>query len=201
MSLLSMNGNLLCTVDVETTGTLSGYHEIIQAAFVPLDQNFEPHPDFKFLYLPGIMPDHPDRMDAEAESKHGISIESLEGCISESRAVELFEEWYQRLGLPFGKRLVPLAHNWAFERAFLIHWLGMDSFNDKWYIHPRDTFAVASYINDLYAWNNRKHPFHAVGLGPMCKRFDIELDNAHDALADCLATAKLYAALMRFLAG
>jgi len=27
------------------------------------------------------------------------------------------------------------------------------------------------------------------------------LDNAHDALADCLATAKLYAALMRFQGG
>lgn len=201
MSLYNMNGNILCAVDVETTGVLAGYHEIIQIACVPLNQHFEPHPELPFFYVPGIMPDFPERMEKEAVGKHGISKESLEGCVSESEAIELFESWYNRLNLPFGKRLVPLAHNWAFERAFLIHWLGLDGFNDKWHVHPRDTFTLAAFVNDLYVWHGRKHPFGYLSLTGLCKRFDIQLDNAHNALADCIATGRLYAALMRFLSG
>lgn len=200
MSLLNMNGNILCAVDAETTGTLAGYHEIIQIACVPLNQHFEPHPDMKFFYL-NMMPDFPERMEKEAVRKHGLSIESLEGAPSQEQGIALFEEWHRNLELPFGKKLVPLAHNWGFERGLLISWLGMAAFNDLWHYHPRDTMAMAASINDLYVWHGRVHPFHRIGLGPLCNRFDIKLDNAHDALADCLATAKLYAEFMRFLGG
>jgi DNA polymerase III epsilon subunit-like protein len=68
-----------------------------------------------------------------------------------------------------------------------------------WHVHPRDTMALAATVNDLYAWHGRKHPFHLLSLLSLCNRFSIPLDNAHDALADCLATAKLYAEFMRFL--
>jgi DNA polymerase III epsilon subunit-like protein len=201
MSLLNMNGNILCAVDVETTGVLAGYHEIVQIACVPLNQHFEPHPDLRFYYMPGLMPDYPDRISEEATRKHGITLDSLQGCPTQERGVELFEEWWHKLNLPFGKRLVPLAHNWGFERAFLIHMLGMDGFNAYWHVHPRDTMALAATVNDLYVWHGRKHPFHLLSLTALCKRFDIQLDNAHNALADCLATARLYAELMRFLGG
>ena len=198
MSLASMNGHALCVVDVETTGTLAGYHEIIQIACVPLNQHFEPHPDLKFHYL-NTRPDHPERASKEAARKHGITMESLEGCLTQEQGVDRFEAWFKSLDLPFGKRLIPLAHNFGFERAFLIHMLGLDGFNDFWQSQPRDTMVLASMINDLYAWHGRKPPFSTVSLGALCKKFDISLDNAHDALADCLATARLYAAMMRFL--
>lgn len=200
MSLLNMNGNILCAVDVETTGVLAGHHEIVQIACVPLNQHFEPHPDMRFHYM-NMMPDHPERMEKEAVRKHGITIESLEGCPSQEQGIGLFEEWHEKLSLPFGKNLIPLAHNWGFERGMLISWLGMDAFSELWHWHPRDTMTMAASINDLYVWHGRKHPFNYVGLKPLCDRFDIKLDNAHDALADCLATAKLYAEFMRFLSG
>jgi DNA polymerase III epsilon subunit-like protein len=200
MSLVSMNGHVLCAVDLETTGTLAGWHEIIQIACVPLNQHFEPHPDYKFHYL-NVRPDYPERADPEAVRKHGITMESLEGCLSQEQGVERFEAWFKGLNLPYGKRLLPLAHNFGFERAFLISMLGMSGFNDFWQSQPRDTMVTASMVCDLYAWHGRKPPFGSVALGPLCRRFDITLDNAHDALADCLATAKLYAALMRFLGG
>jgi DNA polymerase III epsilon subunit-like protein len=148
-----------------------------------------------------MMPDHPERMEKEAVRKHGITIESLKGCPSQERGIDLFEEWYSNLALPFGKRLVPLAHNFGFERGMLISWLGMDGFQNYWQAHPRDTMILAGMINDLYVWHGRKHPFSYLALTALCSRFDIPLDNAHDALADALATAKLYAELMRFLGG
>lgn len=200
MSMLNMNGNVLCAVDVETTGVLAGWNEIIQIACVPLNQHFEPHPEMRFFYL-NMRPEYPDRIHKEAVQKHGISKEDLANCVSQARGVELFEEWYRKLNLPFGKRLVPLAHNWAFERGFLTHWLGLDGFNDHWQPHPRDTMTLCATVNDLYEWHGRKHPFGLLRLTALCERFDIKLDNAHDALADCLATAKLYGELMRFLGG
>jgi DNA polymerase III epsilon subunit-like protein len=200
MSLLNMNGNVLCALDFETTGVLAGYNEIIQIACVPLDQHFEPHKTMRFHYI-NMKPEHPERASKEAEKKHGITMESLEGCPTQERGIEIFEDWYRNLNLPFGKRLIPLAHNFAFERGFMINWLGLDAYDAMWHIHPRDTFTLATAINDLYVWHGRVHPFHSVGLPSLCKRFDIQLDNAHDALADSLACAKLYAELMRFMGG
>jgi len=200
MSLLNMNGNVPCVVDVETTGTLAGYHEIIQIACLPLDQHFEPSSKYRFHYLT-TFPDYPDRMEEEAARKHGLTLEKLEGQPTQSKGIEIFDEWFRNLNLPFGKKLIPIAHNWSFERGMLIHHQGMDSFNEMWHWHARDTFTLAAFINDLYVWHGRKHPFNAIGLGPLCRRFDIQLDNAHDALADCLATAKLYGELLRLLGG
>lgn len=200
MSLPSMRGHVLCAVDVETTGVLAGYHEIIQIACVPLNQHFEPHPELKFFYL-NMRPDHIDRAEKEAAQKHNISMESLNDCVSQDRGAELFSEWFDRLNLPLGKRLIPLAHNWGFERGFLTHWLGLDGVGYFWQSHPRDTMALCATVNDLYAWHGRNPPFNLLSLTALCNRFDIQLDKAHDALADCLATAKLYAELMRFMGG
>lgn len=200
MSLMSMNGHLLCAVDVETTGVLAGYHEIIQIACLPLNQHIEPHPEHRPFYI-NIRPDYFDRIQKEASQKHGISSDSLKACPSQDQSVELFAEWFRKLDLPFGKRLVPLAHNWGFERAFLTYWLGVEGFQEFWQSHPRDTMALAATINDLYVWHGRKHPFSSLSLTALCAKFDIQFDNAHDALSDCLATAKLYAAFMRFMGG
>ena len=128
-------------------------------------------------------------------------MESLLECPTQDRGVDLFVEWFNRLGLPYGRRLVPLAHNWAFEKGFLTHWLGLDGVYDYWQQLPRDTLSLVATINDLYAWHGRKQPFYSLSLPALCKRFDIQHDNAHDALADCIATAKLYAELMRFMGG
>ena len=196
----SMQGNIPCAVDVETTGRLEGYHEIIQIACVPLNQHFEPHESMRFFYL-NIAPDHPDRMSKEAERKHKLTPEFLSDCVSQEKGIALFEEWHQNLNLPFRKRLVPLAHNWAFEKGFLTHWLGLDYLDEVWYIHPRDSFTAAAFINDLFCWHGRNPPFNKLALTALTKRFDVQLDNAHDALADCLATAKLYAEFLRFLHG
>jgi DNA polymerase III epsilon subunit-like protein len=194
----SLKGNILCAVDVETTGLLAGYHEIIQIAAVPLNQHLEPSKEHRFFYLT-MAPECPERINDDARKKHKISDSTLQDCVSQSRGIDLFEEWFNKLDLPFGKRLVPLAHNWAFERAFLIHWLGMDSFNDIWHVHPRDTMITAAIVNDLCAWHGKKFPFNYFNLTGLCRKFDIPLDNAHDALADCIATAKLYASFMRLL--
>jgi DNA polymerase III epsilon subunit-like protein len=198
MNLPNMNNNIPCAVDVETTGALAGYHEIIQIACLPLNQHFEEHEELRFFYI-NIKPDYPKRASKEAERKHKLKLEDLSGCVTQRQGVKLFEEWFDKLNLGMGKRLIPLAHNWGFERGHLINWMGLGAFDDIWQSHPRDTMVFGAMINDLYQWHGRKHPFPYLGLKDMCRRFDINIENHHDALSDCIATARLYAALMRFL--
>ena len=43
--MIHLNGNILCAVDVETTGLEVGFHEIWQIAVLPLDSNIKPNKD------------------------------------------------------------------------------------------------------------------------------------------------------------
>lgn len=195
-SLINMGGDLLCAVDTETTGLIPGYHEIIQVAVVPLNSEFQQHPDIKEFYI-NIAPDYPER-ESGAKGVHGITMEELVNTgVSQIDAADMFDEWYTKLDLPFGRRIIPLAHNWAFERGFLLHWLGLQTFTDIWSGHPRDTMIFAAHLNDLADWHGHPIPFERLKLSYLCEKFGVKLLNAHDALADCLATAALYRNMLR----
>jgi len=191
-SLINLNGNMLCSVDVETTGRLGGWHEIIQIAVQPLTANIKPVPDINPFYM-DIAPQHPDRVEGMATMVHGLDIDRLiQECPDSWKAADLFDEWFKRLNLPFRKQLIPLAHNYPFERSFLTHWLGIETFNQIWHGHPRDTMLFAININDACAFHGKDIPFGYVGLGAMCNKFGIEMEKAHDALSDARAEAELY---------
>lgn len=197
-SLLNLNGDMMAAVDVETTGSLAGWHEVIQIAVLPLNSEIEPSL-CKPFYL-HLKPDHPERAQKQAMKVNGLDIEWLiNNGIDRWRGADLFDEWFQSLDLPFNKRLCPLAHNWAFERGFLLDWLGLETMDALWHPHVRDTQRVAIMFNDAAAYHGKKIPFGSVSQKSLCKKFAIENANEHDALADCLACAKLYRSLVRGL--
>jgi len=191
-SLINMNGNMLCSVDVETTGRVAGFHEVIQVGVIPLNGEIEPCEDHSPFYI-NIAPLHPERAEKSAAAVHGLDIdELLKNGVSPWRAADLFDEWVTGLDLPFSKKLVPLAHNWGFERGFLTNWLGQDTFDALWFYHPRDTMILAATINDAASFHGKKIPFGTLSLSSMCKKFSIDVVNSHDALADALVGARLY---------
>jgi DNA polymerase III epsilon subunit-like protein len=195
--MLSLNNNLLASVDVETTGRMPGYHEIIQIAVQPLDRELEPLEGVRPFYM-NIAPSENCPVEKEASQVHGLVIEDLKKTApSQTKAAEMFDEWFQRLNLPFKKSLVPLAHNWAFEAGFLKAWLGYEAFNEYFHPHPRDSMLAGLFINDRAFFHGDPLPFQSVSLGAMCKRLHIPIVNAHDALADALAEAKLYKTLIQ----
>jgi len=195
-SLINMDGHMLVAVDVETTGRVSGYHEMIQIAVVPLTSDIKPVPDINPFYME-IAPEYPERCESNAATVHGLDIADLMHSAPDAwKIADLFDEWFENLNLPFNRRLIPLAHNWAFERGFLVHWLGIESFNQFFHFHPRDTMLFALSINDAATYRGLKTPFPYVGLAAMCKRFGIDRGKAHDALCDALATAKLYKTML-----
>jgi len=191
-------GNLLAAIDFETTGRRPGFHEIIQVAILPLDHNLQKHPDVPTFYL-NIRPDFPERCEKGAGFVHGIDMDLLQlHAPSQERAVDLLCEWFNALDLPQNRVVVPLAHNWPFESAFLKGWLGPDLVDQLFHSHGRDSMGLAASLNDRAFFLGEDIPFPKLSLIVLCKQLGILYEKAHDALADCQATAELYKRLLTY---
>lgn len=198
-SLVHLNGNLLCVVDTETTGLDPLVHEIIQVCVLPIDSDMKP--------IKGIMPfnmllkpDRPHLASKQALVVHGISLQELaKNGIDRLRALDLFDEWWEKLELPLYKKIAPLGQNWPFDAAFLKQWMGMESFSQYFHYHFRDTCSTALFLNDWSAFHGEKVPFPKVNLKYLCSQLEIENIRAHSAVSDCIATAEVYRQmLMKF---
>jgi DNA polymerase III epsilon subunit-like protein len=195
--LVHLNGCLMAAVDLETTGTQAGYHEIIQIAVVPLDSDIRPLAGVQPFYTL-VKPKHPERESEAARHKHKIPMEELLLHAPESEQVaDWLCEWFERLKLPFKKCLIPLAHNWAFESSFLKAWLGVDMTDQIFHSHARDGMLYAVALNDRAAFKGEPALFNRVSLSTLCAKLNIVNTNPHDALADCIAEAEVYRTLLR----
>lgn len=191
-SLVHLNGNLFCAVDVETTGEVPGYHEVWQLAVLPLDIHIKP--------LQGVLPfemklklRRPENIDKKAIKVSRIDFAQYQlQAVDPDKALDLFEDWFDSLQLPLSRKLVPLAQNWPFDRGFVQEWMGPAHFDRYFHFHFRDTMSTALFINDRYDAFNEKIPFPKVGLGYLAGVFRIKNLKAHDALQDCVTTAEVY---------
>lgn len=192
-----INGNLLCAIDLECTGLRAGYHEPIQIAVVPLDEDCRPHAGLRPFYM-NIMPLNPARADADATRTHGLDLNQLcKHGVHPDRAQDLLVEWVEALELPYNRSIVPLAHNWAYESSFLRAWLGEKLVSRLFHAHARDAMLLAISINDRQFFRGEKAMFNSVNLDAMCNYFGIVNDRPHDALCDCLAEAEVYRHLLK----
>lgn len=191
-----LNGNLLCAIDLETTGNRPKYHEPIQIAIVPLNSDIRPLTGVRAFYT-NIQPAYVERADALATSIHKLPLDELAlQAPSRGKVADMLVEWFEGLDLPFKKQLVPLAHNWAFESGFLKAWLGVALVEKLFHPHPRDAMLLALSINDRAAFKGEKAPFNKVGLTSLSNKFNIHNPKPHDAYHDCLAEAEVYRYLL-----
>ena len=87
-----LNGNLLCAVDIETTGLVAGVHDIIEVAIIPLDHNLEPKTGFR-IFDAMLQPLRPEKAEPSALRSNGISLkEAQERGVNPHRAAEYLEE-------------------------------------------------------------------------------------------------------------
>lgn len=194
--LVHLNGSPLAAVDLETTGRRAEYHEIIQIAVVLLNSDLRPLEGVKPFYH-NVRPEHPERQETQAGYVHGIDINELVlHAPPKGRVQDLLREWFNRLDLPFGKNLVPLAHNWAFESSFLKAWWGIEDTDRIFSPVARDSMITANMMNDRSAFKGEKAPFNAVNLPYLAHHFGIPHERAHDALNDCITEAEVYRSLL-----
>ena len=204
--MIHLNGNLICSVDVETTGFTPGYHDLIQVAVLPLDSDLKPVKTVLPFYM-DMKPKRPENINQQAMHVSRINFARLmQRALDPWDAAELFDEWFEKLKqptakrgplLPEGKKLIPLAQNWVFDRGFMIDWLGDVSFNSLFHPWYRDTLPVAQYLNDTYAKDpvcvlEHKVPFPKSNLAYICSQLKVKNQQHHDALADTVATAECY---------
>lgn len=191
-SLITLNDHVLAAMDVETSGRDPCRHEVIQIAIVLADVHLNPVKEF----YTNIRPQYPDRMHPEAVATHGITCEDLASSPDKFQVADDLWDWFQELSLAPKKRLIPLCHNSQFDVPFVQQLLGYELWSEIFGYPTRDTQAAVVAAMDKAAYNNVKSPFPYAKLQECCKVYGIQLDDAHDALADALATLRLYKALM-----
>lgn len=198
------NGCQICVMDVETTGTEFWWHEIIQIAIVALDSNFEPRKDVLPFYI-HMKPECPERANTKAMKVNKLDLaEITQKGFDQEKAKDLFREWVEKLNLPYAKggnyrkRIIPLGQNFTFDRPFIQKWLGVDMYNEFIDYRNPDTMTTAGYLNDRAAMRGDPVPFPKINLTYLANLLNIQHDRAHDALQDCVVTAKVYKALLTY---
>lgn len=108
---------LLAFVDVETTGLIPGYHEMIDIGIVMTDiEGVEK--DTLFIR---IQPDHPERTEDGARAVNAFDVHRWNqlGALSAAAAVEQIVSFHARVA--GGKSVLMVAFNSHFDAAFLDH--------------------------------------------------------------------------------
>lgn len=196
-SMIHLNGHQLCAVDTETTGLKPFHHDLIQVCILPLDEALRPRRDVLPFYTE-MAPRRPENTDFNA-----MRINKLEYCkliqraLDADRIADLFDEWYKKLKLPYNKKIVPLAHNWIHDYAFIWDWLGWENMHGMFDYHYRDTMHAALFQNDLADHHIEQTPYPKVDLRYLCSILKVENKQKHDALADCLATTDCYRRILK----
>lgn len=207
-----LNDNILCVIDIETTGLIPGFNEIIEICVLPLD--FALDPDRKLIpFSVEIAPTRLDRVDPDIhriqkQTTYNIdgetvckSMERLEDIarrgLSAEKAGELFVDWFERLCLRPQKRICPIAHNWVFDRPFIVDWLGPKTFDYCFNPQYRDTMGMALFANDSADARGEPCPYPKVNLAYLCSQLQIERFGIHTALDDCVATAAVFKRLIQ----
>ena len=201
--MINLNGNLLCAIDVETTGLDAETSELVQVAILPLKGNLE----VDRVIIPFnviIAPEDPDSIDPKALKINRIDLAKLmvEGMTPYTASI-LFDEWFERLNLSRNKRISPIAHNWIFDKPFIEKWLGKENFSHTIDGRYRDTMSCALFLNDWSENNLQPIPFPKVNLKYLASCLKIEWDDgmAHEALYDCLQTSKVYKQMIPLMYG
>lgn len=196
-----LNGNLLCAVDTETTGFSPEKNGIIEICILPLNSRLDVHENFPMFHM-RMKPEEGEEIDPDAlrVTQMDLARIMLEGFQRDTVA-DYVMNWFETLGLPAGKKVVPLAHNWPFDRLMIQYWLGEKSFEHIFHGQFRDLMSVALYLNDCADARAEQVPFSKVGLRYVCNLLKVEHLKAHTAIGDCMATAQCYKKILSFRPG
>ncbi len=180
---------LLAHIDVETTGLLPGYHEMIDIGMVMTD--LQGHAlDSLFLR---IQPEHPERLSPAAYACNAFDAEKWKklGALSPHAAVDSILAFHHKNA--GDKHTLMVAYNCQFDAAFLDHLFR--SANHSW----REMFHY--YILDI--------PSMLWGLGltdlsadSLMARYNIEdephVAEDHTGITGALVNVRIYRAMLQY---
>lgn len=204
-----MNGNLLCSVAIRTTGIYPRHNELCEIAILPINEQLE----LSTAFLPYIMNIQPVRMENvnyEEIKQHKIadnnldyrvfstSREMLRTCVmsgtEETKAADLLVKWCEQNIKRFHlKKIIPLCYDWSFCRQFIEDWLGQKTFNLCFDQRVRDIHSAALFLNDRAGWRDDiSYPFAKSNLRYICNKMHANHSDENNALADAVALITAY---------
>lgn len=176
-----MNVNV-AVIDLETTGKVSGTHEIIEIGIIycRLEEGKLVKQD-SFHSL--IKPYHLKRIDEEALKINGITLEQLEQAPRATEVRSNLESWWSNC---VSCQCIHAGHNPGFDKGFLIGFLGLDTYNSFFEYWTLDSKSLA------WAQQVAGHipEDESLSLLPLMEYFDI-YSQPHSALGDSWASLEV----------
>ncbi len=181
----AMKSMELAFVDIEGTGLDPRVHEIIEIAVVRVRQDWSgERPAFELVdeWSAKIRPENIASADPAALRVNGYTPTGWARAVPAAEAL-----------LEFSRRTegaIMVAHNVAFDSAFIDAHLSARGIPNKMHYHRLDTVSMA------YAKLHDSPDLVRYSLGELCKRFGIVNENAHSALSDARADYELFKKLL-----
>jgi len=173
----------LCFVDIETTGTIFNYHEIIDIGAITTSSDGE---NIIGKLEKKIQPKFPERITTKAQEINNYNAEDWKD------AKLLDTEIWNSL-IAFWDNCIPICHNPAFERAFFTlsslshkikdiglgyHWIGTESL--AWHLYVDGTIPKLSLssIAEHCGIEPEPYPHKAINGAKQCREVYRKLINS-----------------------
>ena len=182
--------NIFAAIDLETTGLDPNNCEVLEIAIVPLNPDFTISTDIPEFSC-RIRAEHPERADLTALNTNHLNPTEGEK-LSDVRA-ELVQ-WAEENGIT---SITPLAHNLAFDMAFMK--AAFPEFSRILSHHGRDSMRLALAMNDVFQAQESDMRFGSVSLSSLKLALGVEGEVQHHALEDAKDAAHVYRKLTSML--
>lgn len=170
----------LCFIDIETTGSIFGHHEVIEIAALRTS------PDGKTVldvWNRRLRPEHPERITPVAQKLTGFHVD--EWMLASKADYAFWSEFAN-----FCQGCVPVCHNPSFDRAFIClaassvgvedlgldyHWIGTESLGWPLYIKRRLPKLYLSSLCEYLNMDVEPLPHTAIGGADTCRKVYLAL--------------------------
>ncbi len=172
--------NELCFIDIETTGSLFGYHEILDIAAIRTSSDAK---SILGQVNSKLKPQFPDRISETAQNITNYNAGNWENAVEQN-----LEFWNKQK--TFWKACTPVCHNPAFERAFITlamlrfgiedtgldyHWIGTESLFWPWILRKRAGSGSLSTILQHFNLPAESKPHTATNGAKACREAYLEI--------------------------
>jgi DNA polymerase III epsilon subunit-like protein len=168
----------LAFIDIETTGLNVLEHEILEIGCVITDYKLKIKEEFEIK----IKPEKIEQADKTALKINRYNEKDWNDAFSLKEALKIFSKNV--------KDCIMVGQNVAFDSGFLEYNFEKNNLKNSLHYHRLDTISIA------WAKFHDKKDFEHFSLREMCKYFNIQNKNPHNALSDAKATYELYKKLM-----
>jgi len=180
---------LLAHIDVETTGLLPGYHEMIDIGIVMTDLEGE---IIDSLFL-RIKPNHPERLSPKAFEVNAFSPDRWEelGALSTTAAVDSIISFHKRIVKD--KRVLMIAHNCSFDLSFLDHLFRNvnKTWRELYYYYVLDIPSIAWGLGMRSLNGDEIMSYYNIPDEP-------HIAEQHTGITGAMVNVRIYQALIRF---